>query len=80
MASGVHCQHRVAHGGQQGLQLQAPAVAGQEVDQRHLLHTVHPQQGGIQLIQHDRGQRRGIDIDVGRNHFYRVQVEVARPK
>ncbi|MNC40158.1 hypothetical protein D3C75_888500 [compost metagenome] len=55
-------------------------MAGEEVDQCHLLHAVHVHQGSVEFVQHHRGQGWGIDVDVGRNHLHRIKIEVARPK
>ncbi|MNQ76419.1 hypothetical protein D3C85_912620 [compost metagenome] len=78
MAARVHRQHRVAHGRQQRIQLHSPVLAGQQVHQLHGLHAVHSQQGVVEFVQHALGQGRRVDVDVGRDHLHRVQVEVAR--
>ncbi|MCY1511144.1 hypothetical protein D9M68_455410 [compost metagenome] len=78
LAAGVHRQHRVADGSEQGVELQVPALAGEDVHQLHRLHAVDPQQGVVEFVQHGPGQGRRVDVDVGRDHFHRVQVEVAR--
>ena len=77
LAGAVQGQHRVGHGGQQGIELQVAALPGEDVDHRHRLHTAHVEQGVAQFIQDLRAQGRGVDVDVGRHHFHRIQVEVA---
>ncbi|MNM92038.1 hypothetical protein D3C81_1043570 [compost metagenome] len=52
MAAWVHRQHRVTHRRQQRLQLQAPAMARQKVDQLDCPHTDHPQQRIVEFVQH----------------------------
>ncbi|MNG38432.1 hypothetical protein D3C84_1261420 [compost metagenome] len=52
MAAGVHRQHRVAHRGKQGIQLQVPALAGEDVDKLHGPHAIHSQQGVVEFVQH----------------------------
>ncbi|MNR04501.1 hypothetical protein D3C85_1204670 [compost metagenome] len=77
LAVAVQCQHRVGHGGQQGVELQVPALAGQDVDHRHRLHATHAEQGITQFLEDLRAQRRGVDINIGRDHFHRIQVQIA---
>jgi hypothetical protein len=77
LAVAVQCQHRVGHGRQQRVELQVPALAGQDVDHRHRLHAAHAEQGIAQFLEDFRAQGRGVDVDVGRDHFHRIQVQIA---
>ncbi|MNC68087.1 hypothetical protein D3C75_1186420 [compost metagenome] len=54
-----------------------PTLSGKNVDHRHRLHATHAQQRIAQFLEHLRAQGRCIDVDVGRDHFHRIQVEVA---
>ncbi|MCY1370995.1 hypothetical protein D9M69_581200 [compost metagenome] len=54
-----------------------PALAGQDVDHRHRLHATHAEQGIAQFLENLRAQRRGVDINIGRDHFHRIQVQIA---
>ncbi|MNF89859.1 hypothetical protein D3C84_723990 [compost metagenome] len=54
-----------------------PALTGQDVDHRHRLHTAHAEQRITQLFENFRAQGRGVDVDVGRDHFHRIQIEIA---
>ena len=76
-ALAVHRQHRIGHGGEQSVELQGAALAGQDVHHPHRLHPHHGQQGGAQFFKHRRAQGRRIDVDVGRHHLHGVQVEIA---
>ncbi|MCY1415060.1 hypothetical protein D9M71_305280 [compost metagenome] len=77
MTTVIHRQHRVGTGGQQGVQLQAPALPRKDVDQGHGLHAAHIKQGFAQLFEHLGAEGRRIDVDVGRDHLHGVQVETA---
>ena len=45
-------QHRIAHGRQQRIQVQAAALAGEHVDDLHREHAAHPQQRAVQFVEH----------------------------
>ncbi len=68
---------RIGHGREQGIELQVPALPGKDVDHRHRLHTTDAEQRIAQFLQHLRAEGRRIDVDVGRNHLHRIQVQVA---
>ncbi|MNN52935.1 hypothetical protein D3C81_1676650 [compost metagenome] len=80
LATPIHRQHRIAHRGEQRIELQAPTLAGQDVHQLHRLHALHPQQGIVEFVEHRLAKGRRVDVDVRRDHLHRVEVEVARPK
>ena len=77
LACAVDRQHRVAHGGEQGVELQVAALAGEDVDHVHRLHTMDFEQCVVELFEHRRAEGRGVDVDVWRDHFHGIQVEVA---
>ena len=77
MTTFIHRQHRVGTGGEQGIQLQAPALPRKDVDQGHRLHATHAEEGFAQLLQDFGAEGRGIDIDVRRHHLHGVEVEAA---
>ncbi len=76
LAGAVHGQHRITHGRQQGVELQVTALAGQNVDHLHRLHAVDLEQRIVQFFEHGRAQGRCVDVDIGRNHLHRIEVEV----
>lgn len=76
-ACAVHRQHRVAHGGQQGIELQVAALAGEDVDHVHRLHAVYFEQRVVQFFKYGGAEGGGVDVDVRRDHLHGVQVEVA---
>ena len=77
VARAVQGQYRVGHGGEQSVKLQMAALTGKDVDHRHRLYAIDLEQRLAQLVEHLRAQGRGVDIHVGRDHFHRIQVEVA---
>jgi len=76
MALAVQRQYRIGHGREQGVELQVAALAGKDVDHCHRLHALDAEQGFAQFVEYLRAQGRGIDVDVGRDHLHRIQVEV----
>ncbi len=77
IARAVEGQDRVGHGGKQGVQLQVATLAGQDVDHGDGLHAAYAEQRFAQFFKHLRAQGRRVDIDIGRHHFHRIQVEIA---
>ncbi|MNZ91600.1 hypothetical protein D3C78_1105900 [compost metagenome] len=77
VAGTVEGQHRVGHGRQQCIELQVPTLAGKDVDHGDRLHAAHAEQRIAQLFKHLRAEGRGIDVNVRRDHFHRIQVEVS---
>ncbi|MNM96229.1 hypothetical protein D3C81_1086970 [compost metagenome] len=73
----VDGQHRVAHGREQGVELQAAALAGEDVDHCHFLHAPYLQQRLAQFFEHVGAEGRGVDVDVRRHHLHGIQVEAA---
>ena len=76
MALAVERQYRVGHGGEQGVQLQVAALAGEDVDHRYRLHAVDAEQRLAQLVEYLRAEGGCVDVDVGRDHLHRIQIEV----
>ncbi|MNQ65861.1 hypothetical protein D3C85_803300 [compost metagenome] len=76
-AGAIHCQHRVGHRREQSIELQAPALAGKDVDDGHRLHAAHPEQRLAQLVEHRGAESRCVYVDVRRHHLHRIQVEIA---
>ena len=52
------------------------ALAGEDVYYGYALHTVDAKQRFAQLVEHLRAEGRGVDINVGRDHLHRIQIEV----
>ena len=65
-ATPVHRQHGVGLRGQQGVQVQATARAGQHFKLVHSLHARHLEQLAAQRGHVLRAQGRGFEVDVGR--------------
>ena len=77
LASAVHRQYRVAHGREQGVELQVSALAGEDIDHFHRLHAAHLEQRIVQLFEHGGAERGSVDVDVRWHHFHGIEVEVA---
>ncbi|MNL13772.1 hypothetical protein D3C87_1346910 [compost metagenome] len=77
LAGTVEGEHRVGHRRQQRIELQMPTLAGEDVDHGHSLDAEHAEQRIFKLFEHLRAQGRGIDVDVGRDHLHRIQIEIA---
>ncbi|MNH07538.1 hypothetical protein D3C79_669320 [compost metagenome] len=77
MAGAVQGQYRIAHGREQGIELQVTTLAGEDVDHLYGLHAMHVEQRVVQLFEHVGAEGRGVDVDVRRHHLHGVQVEVA---
>ena len=76
-ALAIDRQYRIGHGREQGVELQVAALAWEDVNNCHGLYAVYLEQRLAQLVEHCGAQGRRVDIDVGRHHLYRVQVEIA---
>ena len=77
LAGAVEGQHRVGHRREQGVELQVPTLAGEDVDHRYRLDAAYPEQRIFQFFEHLRAQGRRVDVDVRRNHLHRIQIEIA---
>lgn len=52
-------------------------LAGKDVHHLHRLHALHAEQCVAQFFEHVGAQGRRVDVDVGRHHFHRIQIEIA---
>nr|BFE94753.1 hypothetical protein GCM10020185_52890 [Pseudomonas brassicacearum subsp. brassicacearum] len=77
LAGTVQGQYRVGHGREQRIELQVPTLARQDVHHGDRLHAAHAEQRLAQLVEHLRAEGRGVDVDVGRHHLHRIQIEIA---
>ena len=53
------------------------ALAGEDIDHGDRLYAVHAEQRITQLFENLGAEGWCVDIDVGRHHLYRIQIEIA---